>query len=227
MTRVLLTISRTWTKWSLVRETLTTIHDKWPDALLIHGDHPRCDQVAAGIWHQLGGLTVAWPARWKVHGKAAGMIRNEAMVKAGADLCVAFIKDATRWHRPRSGRRYDSGRITYQYWCGSNYGDCGVESIGPDEPLCATCEGKSQPPRVCPASGRVDFVPRTKGRYFVCPVCGEPTAWRAGRWYEDGAKVVRHAPGEGLVDPCRIHGWHRIILHSGVVVCACTLREAP
>lgn len=93
--RVLLTISRTWTRWSQVRETLTTIHAKWPDAVLVHGAHPKCDGIAAGMWRDMGGQHEPWPAQWKRFGKGAGMIRNERMVQAGADLCVAFIRDGS------------------------------------------------------------------------------------------------------------------------------------
>jgi len=94
-TRVLLTISRTWTRWSQVREVLAVIHDKWPDAVLVHGANPKCDQVAAGMWRELGGTDEPWPAQWKRFGKQAGMIRNERMIKAGAALVVAFIKDGS------------------------------------------------------------------------------------------------------------------------------------
>jgi len=31
-----------------------------------------------------------YPADWVKHGKAAGMIRNREMARAGADLCLAF-----------------------------------------------------------------------------------------------------------------------------------------
>lgn len=36
------------------------------------------------------------PADWDLHGKAAGFIRNQQMVHAGADLCVAFILNGSR-----------------------------------------------------------------------------------------------------------------------------------
>jgi hypothetical protein len=148
--------------------------------------------------------------------------------------------NATRWHRARSGHRREDGRISYGYWCGSNYGDCGVESIGPDEPLCATCEGrfeaqqenrllfdplKAQRPKVCPASRRTDMIPPGGNRYFHCLACGEITSWRVygTPYYGGDAKVQKHAPGDGLVDPCRIHGWFRLVVHGDAVVCACTV----
>ena len=144
--------------------------------------------------------------------------------------------NSTRWHRPRSGARWDSGRISYAYWCGANNGDCGVESIGPDEPLCATCEGRFEAqeenrllfnprsvarPRICPASGREDMVPDTRKRYFHCLVCGEITAWRARHRYDSGVAVSRHESGDDLVEPCRFHGWNRLTVRGGVVVCSC------
>lgn len=90
--RVILTISRTWSEWSTVRWVLEVTHATWPDAVLVHGAHPKCDRVAAGIWRSLDGVDEPHPADWKRHHKAAGPIRNEEMVKAGADLCLAFIR---------------------------------------------------------------------------------------------------------------------------------------
>lgn len=90
--RVLITISRTWTSWSTVRETLTTVHTRWPAAILVHGAHPKCDQIAAGMWREMGGVDEPWPADWMRWHSAAGPIRNEQMVTAGADLVLAFIR---------------------------------------------------------------------------------------------------------------------------------------
>jgi hypothetical protein len=93
--RILLTISRTWTQWSTVRRVLTTVHGRYPDAVLVHGDHPRCDRVAAGMWRQLGGVDDPWPADWKRYGKSAGPRRNARMVESNPALCLAFIRGAS------------------------------------------------------------------------------------------------------------------------------------
>jgi hypothetical protein len=38
----------------------------------------------------------AYPADWHTHGRAAGHLRNARMVAAGAELCLAFIRDHSR-----------------------------------------------------------------------------------------------------------------------------------
>jgi predicted RNA-binding Zn-ribbon protein involved in translation (DUF1610 family) len=148
---------------------------------------------------------------------------------------------ATRWHRARSGRRWHSGRVSYSYWCGPNYGDMGAEVIGRREEVCATCEGrwraqtmqrwvftprKSLPPTRCPASRREDMVPAGQWRHFPCPVCGDLVNARAvSRWYP-GAAVQIHTSGPGLIAPCRWHGWSRLTLNGARAVCGCQLQEA-
>lgn len=48
--------------------------------------------LAAQLWAEItdGVADEGHPADWRQYGKRAGMIRNAAMVKLGADLCVAF-----------------------------------------------------------------------------------------------------------------------------------------
>ena len=106
--RVLLTISRSWSQWSLVREKLTTLHSRHPDAVLVHGNAYSGDRQAAGIWRSLGGVDEPHPAKWWLpctsdcrhaprqhNGRAycpnAGLRRNAEMVESGVDLCLSFI----------------------------------------------------------------------------------------------------------------------------------------
>lgn len=88
--RVLLTMSRSWTEWSTVRRVFERILADYPGSTLVHGDAPKGDRQAAGMWMSLGGAVEAWPADWS-RGKAAGLRRNVDMVLSDPDLTVAFI----------------------------------------------------------------------------------------------------------------------------------------
>ncbi len=55
------------------------------------------------------------PAAWDVHGKAAGMIRNGEMVKAGADMCLAFPAKGSRGTWDCIRKAADAG-IPVQVW---------------------------------------------------------------------------------------------------------------
>lgn len=61
------------------------------DVTIVHGACPTgADQLAgqvADLWHW---KQEPYEANWKAHGKAAGPIRNTAMVQAGADVCLTF-----------------------------------------------------------------------------------------------------------------------------------------
>ena len=57
---------------------------------LIHGDARGADRMAA-LWCEVNGVAVeSHPALWDRHGKAAGFIRNQAMVASGLDKLLAF-----------------------------------------------------------------------------------------------------------------------------------------
>lgn len=61
--------------------------------VLVHGDCPTGVDRIAKLWSRspFGKVTEeAHPAQWKTMGSAAGPLRNQEMVDAGADICLAF-----------------------------------------------------------------------------------------------------------------------------------------
>lgn len=102
--RILVTGSRNWTDartlHAALDEALTQAHDL-AQVVLVHGDCPTgADQMAAEYFDRLGLRTEAHPADWRVHGRAAGPIRNAHMVSLGADLVLSFPLGTSRgtWH---------------------------------------------------------------------------------------------------------------------------------
>jgi hypothetical protein len=91
VTRVLVTGSQTFTDESRILEVLSEY--AVPGAVLVSGHCPRgADYFAERIWEEVFHLEVEkHPARWNEHGKSAGFVRNQEMVDAGADVCLAFI----------------------------------------------------------------------------------------------------------------------------------------
>jgi hypothetical protein len=95
--RVLVTGSRTWTDRAAIETAL--LDQTRPDGTtptLVHGACPSgADAIAARLAAGMGWTVEAHPANWREHGTAAGFRRNAEMVAAGADLCLAFIRDAS------------------------------------------------------------------------------------------------------------------------------------
>lgn len=99
--RVLLTASRTWTDEAVIGESLMVVEEaarfaSWP-LTLVHGaagkggdrigrDWVMGRRAAGGRW-----LLEPYPADWRAHRRAAGVLRNTVMVEKGADVCLAFI----------------------------------------------------------------------------------------------------------------------------------------
>lgn len=89
--RILVTGSRSWTDIHTIRDALAVRFTS--GAVLVHGACPRgADAIADWVWRTLGGQVETHPADWELYRKRAGIIRNEEMVEAGTDLCLAFIK---------------------------------------------------------------------------------------------------------------------------------------
>lgn len=92
--RVLVTGSRTWDDAGVIAGALAKHYRE--GAVLVSGACPRgADALAEEYWRLLGGLVERHPADWEHFGKRAGPRRNAQMVNAGADLCVAFIRDGS------------------------------------------------------------------------------------------------------------------------------------
>lgn len=109
--RVLVTGSRTWTSADCISMALHDIaayaraHDRL--MVLMHGDCPSGADNIAKLWVMGQNMMAeedgvarpvredAYPAAWH-NGRTAGIRRNEAMVEAGADVCLAFICDNSR-----------------------------------------------------------------------------------------------------------------------------------
>lgn len=82
---------RDYADWRHIQATLAGLHEKRPISLLIAGGAPGADDLAAR-WAQFTKLPVSvFPANWKHEGRAAGPLRNRAMLTLGEpDLVVAF-----------------------------------------------------------------------------------------------------------------------------------------
>lgn len=94
--RVLVTGSRTWTDRAAIRDGLAAVWGAG-DRVLITGACPTgADALAEACWRAWGGQVETHPADWDTHGRAAGPRRNTKMVAAGAQVCVAFIRDDSR-----------------------------------------------------------------------------------------------------------------------------------
>jgi hypothetical protein len=95
--RILLTGSRDWDDEAGVRAALTDATAGAPGPhVVVHGACPTGgDAIADRIAADLGLTIERHPAQWRRYGRSAGYRRNVEMVAAGADVCLAFIRDSS------------------------------------------------------------------------------------------------------------------------------------
>lgn len=98
--RVLVTGSRNWTDVPFMLERLNEAYYAAGDqpVVLVHGCAAGADTIAhrwaTSLQHQQVPVEIEMHrADWTTNGKRAGVIRNAEMVAAGADLCLAFIRE--------------------------------------------------------------------------------------------------------------------------------------
>ena len=94
--RILVTGSRNWSDWKLVKDVLVATCKNDENITIVSGDCPTgADRIATDLAEMRGWKIEKHPANWEVYGKAAGPIRNKRMVELGADICLAFIRDGS------------------------------------------------------------------------------------------------------------------------------------
>jgi hypothetical protein len=91
--RVLVCGSRDWTDWRAIDTRVRALPN---GSTVIHGAARGADLLAAGAAVRFGYGVQAFPANWKHYGKAAGCIRNLAMLDTGPDLVLAFQRNGSR-----------------------------------------------------------------------------------------------------------------------------------
>lgn len=118
MARLLVTGSRDSADWELMVQTLWDASARFPSgAVLVHGACRGADRMAAHVWAELlGWPTEPHPADWDTHGRRAGMLRNNHMVRLGADLCLAFLLPQSRGTRQCAEAAERAGIEVIRIW---------------------------------------------------------------------------------------------------------------
>lgn len=92
--RILVTGSRDWADRVTLSGALDAAAAAGP-CTIVHGGARGADRLA-GEWARANGVAVqVFTADWNTYGRRAGYVRNAAMVAAGADVCLAFIKNGS------------------------------------------------------------------------------------------------------------------------------------
>lgn len=116
--RILVTGSRNWVDEKAVAKALLNAWLDYRDhgtPILVHGGCPTgADAIADKVWRKQGFPVEVHPADWDAHGKAAGPLRNQAMVDLGADLVLAFPLGVSRGTRDCMARARSAGLLVQE-----------------------------------------------------------------------------------------------------------------
>ena len=113
--RILITGSRDWRDYDLLRSILTRTLEKSGPFTLVHGAARGVDREAAKIALELGCEVEPHPADWSGLGRGAGFLRNITMVKLGADYCYAFIHNGSPGATHCAGAAEEAGIRTFRF----------------------------------------------------------------------------------------------------------------
>lgn len=90
--RVLCCGDRSWNDTDTVLETLWEYKDI-PNITIVHGCATGADYISGVVARELGYTVEEHPAKWDLHGRAAGPMRNRQMLDSGIDHVIAFHDD--------------------------------------------------------------------------------------------------------------------------------------
>jgi SLOG family YspA-like protein len=135
--RVLVTGSRNWDDARTIRAALDAVAFAAASAdyerlIVVHGACPSGADAIADMWvrswpvSDLAVTAERHPALWQTEHRGAGLQRNRRMVMAGADVCLAFIRDDSPGATHCAECARDAG-IPLRVW---HYGQEGVFSLG-------------------------------------------------------------------------------------------------
>jgi hypothetical protein len=99
--RILVTGSREWRQPAVIAEAILAAASEagvpLGEVTVVHGGCPRgADQIASDFVRFHPELAEeAHPANWRKFGRRAGYARNDFMIRLGADVCLAFIRNGS------------------------------------------------------------------------------------------------------------------------------------
>lgn len=119
--RILITGSRTWTDKeaisNAIREAWLT-HGRPYGTIVVHGGARGADYLAGVAAKRQGFEVEVHPVTdedWTRYGRKAGHLRNAGMVLAGADICLAFIRNESAGATGCASMARNAGIPTH-YW---------------------------------------------------------------------------------------------------------------
>jgi hypothetical protein len=118
--RIIVTGSRIWPFAQVVRDTLDYVKLWQGDFQLIHGGCPTgADKIADDWAREQDWEPSVFEADWNRLGKAAGPLRNSAMVRMGAEYCIGFplvgAKSTGSWDCLRKAKKAKIQTWTIDY----------------------------------------------------------------------------------------------------------------
>lgn len=87
---LLVTGDREWKDESFIRTVFLDYNRASTEITLIDGDCRGADKMAGRVARSLKWARVTVPARWRIHGLAAGPIRNRVMLDLKPEIVLAF-----------------------------------------------------------------------------------------------------------------------------------------